>query len=367
MLSGGVFKDKFPGETSYIETGLAFHSIFFVISLGGIIFGHLIYRNSSPLKIEPINYGERLSGASVILIYIFILIGVASTYQNISFFGDVASYYTASDLGNARENFELSSSEGGAPGIYKLLSHALNGVFAALCIIYGNLTLRDRAGFSRRLHLKFLLMISTVGLAFKVSVSLDRATVLLFILGLLYIIIRKKPKTAVFLVLLSTGIALLNFVSSFRISDYGIFDFIALYSALGLSNFGQIIQKDICFDLGAQTLFSALNGVTTKLFEFGVAQSCLGDSWSYNPAQYFFSHVFLDFSYFGLIFVFFLGFFLVYSDRRLLRGSLFHESLTLHLSCAIIMMVGVTTLRGVEFFFAFFVSFVILKLARLKT
>jgi hypothetical protein len=115
------------------------------------------------------------------------------------------------------------------------------------------------------------------------------------IIGVAYIFLRRKTSVSSQLSILIFGFWILSFVSSFRLADHGILDFIGLYATLGLENFGRLLSQKICFDFGANTIFSALSALTGKLLGVGISGSCLGENWTYNPAQYFFRMFFLIF------------------------------------------------------------------------
>ena len=103
------------------------------------------------------------------------------------------------------------------------------------------------------------------------------------------------------------AIAFGNYISARRLVGYNIFDFVILYTKLGLVNFELMIKTVDNFTFGLSTFFAPFNFIF-KFFGHSININSNFD-FIWNPAQYMNSYLYQDFGFFSLLVYFFIGWF----------------------------------------------------------
>jgi hypothetical protein len=344
-LSSYFYLESFPDSTKSFNTGYIAHLSFSIVSVITLSFYNIFkrFRTSNGPNILFV-----VSNLWYTKLTLLILVGLVSSILQLLFFGSISEHIQSFGSGLSRVNFELSSADGGAPGILKILSFASNGSYAAVVIVLSKSVKLDRKLF-------LFSLLSAISLIFKIVVSIDIASVLLVILGLFYVAIKRKVNILFLLLSILISVLCLNYISNIRLPGFSIFDFVGLYTVGGIVNFGYVIENVDCYGFGFYTFLNPLNFLMSRL-NVGVTLSCLGDNWVFNPAQYFFSLLYLDYGLFSFVVLVAFLIFIARSQRRANVGLNIHTAINLHLAIAIFTMSGVTTLRGIEFYFACFVT-----------
>ena len=287
MFFGFFYIDSFPGDASKIYIGLLHHAIFSIFAILGLLLGRYLFLNGVPPKAPLLLRLRNLNLRSYLIYITFLVIGMYGSFATISHFASLSDY--AASIGaidSIRSAYELSSSEGGAPGYLKFLSYSTNGVYAAACILFSLYSSKKTTS------LWWIIAFSILAMLFKIFISLDRASILLLIVGIALLMSSAKLSKFFFSVLAVLGIILLNATSSLRLKGFSIFDFLGLYSSLGFSNFGIVISSvDDCYGLGFYSFFAPFNPIISRFLGFVLGNDCLSNNWTSNPAQYFFSHL----------------------------------------------------------------------------
>lgn len=186
-----------------------------------------------------------------------------------------------------------------------------------------------------------------VGSIIKVVFLLDRLTILAILLVVVYenMLVRKfKIKSMILIVAI---IVVLSIVTSSRMSNSSIFDFLIVYFKLSIVNYQLMIEHYNAWTFGFNTF---LTPFTTIMRFFGFNKELPNiDYWVWNPAQYFNSYLYMDFGLLSMIIYFFLGFFI----RRLQYGALnsqrFYVSIYMIILFAINTFISVPIIRATEF------------------
>lgn len=281
----------------------------------------------------------------------FSVLGLFSVIYSAIKDGDVSSYLNSffSLETGIRESFELGSVSGGVPGYIKLLSYGPLAVFLnSVSFIFFN-----NNYYKRDKYLIYSFIISLICLLFKVVFSLDRLSLVsVLLVGFTYTLKNFKIKYLLYLLVI---FAFINIISLLRLQNFGIFQFFVLYGQLGLNNFQLVLDTNSDFSFGFQTLLHPLYFIF-KFFNIPFPIFNHNISWDWNPAQYLFSYLYMDFGYFSFLFSFFLGYYFAFLENRSFKQTKGYLSVYFIVMYLIISFIGVPAFRGLEFWYAISVS-----------
>src|SRR5690606_34228239 len=109
--------------------------------------------------------------------------------------------------------------------------------------------------------------------------------------------------------------------TALRMDDSSLLEFLIIYFKLSIVNYDFIIANQNDFAFGFQTFLSPLTFVF-KFFGFEYIPT-EPNKWVWNPAQYFFSYLYMDFGYFSLMLYPLIGFLLKYIEFKKSIGNKF--------------------------------------------
>ena len=356
LMYSSIFAIKsFPAPNVEYVSGLFIHTVFSFFFVTGIFLkqtNEKIVQRRTPVYVCDL-------GILVLLSTIFSMGGLYAAFNSSPALVDINEYFSNLIGGdnNSRSAFELASEDGGAPGVFKLLAFSINGAYAGVVMLIHQKIIRTD------IQVSLLLFGLLVVLLIKTAIFLDRATLLLVFIGIILVLAQQRFFRLFAPIIVVLGFGLFNLLSYLRLAGFGILDFIGLYSLLGVANFSIAITKLDCIDFGVNTIFSAPALLLFKTVGWELMSTCVGDNWIYNPAQYFFSHVFLDFRYLSPVFLIGFGAMLSKVEKNVNSNGMYSNAIYMHLIVAVLMMVGVTTLRGLEFYFSIVVTYLIIKVS----
>lgn len=331
-------------------------AVLFVIA-GWIIFSILPRRPSQGERIfEIIPNKKKLFS---FLSYSFILSGLASVIGQIYSSGSLGEYLLAVITFNAtselREIYLTPSGEGGLPGVIKMFHIAPLAVY----FVAASLAQRETCNSSDRRFFRKHAIISGLAILLKVFLVMDRISLIGLAVPLAHQTIRYltfsrflKMSPAFFI-----AYAALHYISESRLAGHGPFDFLLLYSKLGIVNL-QIMLSSLEFHThGFSTVLSpfifVLNAFSlptpaTPMFE-----------WEWNPAQFLTSYVFMDIGHFAFVAFFWIGLFLRWIELKSKRAKFtsFYYAATL----TVITTFTVPFFRSVEFWLLLLIVYILGK------
>lgn len=240
-------------------------------------------------------------------------------------------------------NVRLESGEGGLGGILKMLNYLPLGIFLISSSYYNflNLKLEDKKMLIR------IKNISLIASIIKIFFSLDRLTILAILLVLVYEnAILKKIKTKIFF---GAGIMifLLSFITSSRMNNTGILEFLTTYFKLSLVNYQLVIDNYDNWTYGWNTFLMPMWYIL-KFFNIN-KEIPIPTKWVWNPAQYFNSSFYVDFGVFSLILYVFIGSFVRKVQSQTLKTNALYVSLYFIVVFSLSTFISVPFIRGIEF------------------
>ncbi|WP_333004767.1 oligosaccharide repeat unit polymerase [Vibrio coralliilyticus] len=255
----------------------------------------------------------------------------------------------------SRVYYELPSSSGGSSGVYKLLSFIPIAILNVISLV--KLVSYDIE--SNKTKISFLFSLAMITSLIKVLFTLDRISVVFIMMALLsyYKVSFKdffKLKCVLAIVFF---ILVLNVVSSSRLADKNIFDFLFLYGRSGLENLELLTQSHI-YTYGSQTLFTSTLFVVDRLFDLSLDSTLVPYVW--NPAQSIYGHAYLDFGLFGVVFFFFFGFVSRFIESNRANYKIC-TVIYIPMIVSVVSGVGVIWFRGIEFIFVVMLSYFIFR------
>lgn len=328
-----------------------------------MISGYLMIKIAPPKKCRKSTDGATvfISRAYVIAALFLSLLGLLSAAYSASYNSGIQGYLTAFIAADnqLRDDFSASSSEGGVAGYIKLLAYAPLAVtlnISAIIFIFGAKHLQNT-------RIRISLTVAAVCLILKIIFALDRLT--LAALGLVALAFGLKRTNAKLLFLAFLIISLADYISRLRLAEFGIFDFLVLYAKLGLQNLELLIDSRTTPSMGFETFLHPLHQI---LKFFGISAVSLNSnySWIWNPAQYFFGYLYLDFSYIFLPITFFIGCLLGYIEAKSLSGIDRTYAIYFVVLYCIISFIGVPALRGLEFWFTLAITIFLSSFAKVS-
>lgn len=240
--------------------------------------------------------------------YLLILFGLMISIIQLTSFLSLRDYFSmllTND--NSLADLRSESASGGLSGILKIFAYAPLSIYLTSEGILTFLQINE----IDRIKILRIRNIALMASLIKVFIWLDRLTLLAIIITRAYIYINSKKifLKRIFLILPFIVFILLigNYISSRRLEGYDVFDFIILYTKLGLVNFELMIKSVDHFTYGFNSILSPFNFI----FDFFGINFNINSTFQYiwNPAQYMNSYLYQDFGYFSLLVYFIMGWF----------------------------------------------------------
>lgn len=353
-LQKSEFIEYFMDVNYNINQALFFHVIIILlISLG-----------YSLKKIIVINYREpsednnhfKLENGFFFFSLVLIIVGVVTSILTV---GSIVSpeEYLKQLLNNEGEIADIRqlSGDGGLGGVFKMLNYCPLAIYF-ISSSYLNFYTFDETDTKK---IKIINGISLLASLIKVLFSLDRLTIMAILLVLIYSNITKKKLNIKFVFIIGAVIFLGIFVTASRMADSGFFDFLILYFKLSLVNFQMVIDNQIDFSYGLQTLFSPFYFIG-KFFGVNVAIAA-PNAYVWNPAQYFNSYLFMDFGYFSFLLYPFIGYYINYVELKKKQGAKFYTSFYFAFMFTVTTFISVPFIRGMEFWVIILICMMVTK------
>lgn len=341
--------------TSLINFELSFSDESIVLHLVAIIFFFLgtllpalrLKRNKS----IPVNIKVKKSfyTYSIVLISIGLIISLFQIKSYLS----ISEYFTLL-MNNDSQLMDLrtESGSGGLSGVLKIFAYAPLTVY----LVSEGMLFFMQLEPNTRNNIKLIKYIALVISVLKVFLWLDRLTLLAIIITNIYIFLNEKRKKNFKSVLFALPILFIaDFVSAKRLAGYSVFDFIILYTKLGVANFQMMIETVNLHTFGLNTFFSPL-GFIFKFFgyHFQIESTY---KWIWNPAQYMNSFLFQDFGYFSLLVYFFIGWFIKNIEYWASKNHMYYQFSQFIFLFAISTFWFVPIIRAVEFWLMLLIPF----------
>lgn len=330
------------GNNYNINDALIFQFISILLILIGYSINKIIVMDYSKIK----NYNDEfiLKKGFFLFSLILIIIGLLTSIITVGSIVSPKEYLlklVANESGIT--DIRQQAGDGGLGGIFKMFNYSPLAVY----LITSSYLTFFKFNYNDNLKLKKINTVALIASIIKIIFSLDRLTIMAILIVQLYTNVVKKKISLKFLFIISGILMLGSFVTSSRMSDIGILDFLIIYGKLSLVNFQMVIQNQLEFSYGFQTFFSPLTFIA-KFFniDLNIAQPSVFIS---NPAQYFNSYLFIDFGYLSFLFFPVIGYFINFVELMKRRSSTFFTSFYFVLMFTVTSFISVPFLRGMEF------------------
>lgn len=351
-----IFTALYGGEDDLLYgysalDGLGLHLLFsFAMGAGAIWFLFLSSYGGNHYRVHP-KRRVVIKKAFYYFGYAITSVGLAAAIYSATYNKGVGQHFMdlASGSSEVRDDFLLSSKDGGVSGLIKIFAFGPLSVFLAMSavIFFYQVDLVEAARLSRLYYFSIACSI------LKSVFSIDRLTlVAIFLVGVSFMV--KKFTVSRFL-FLAAVLAATGWISSRRISDYGLVNFFSLYLNLGLVNLGLLDNSVSGYALGFETFLQPFLFVLSFFDVQGIYEPLKYD-WAWNPAQYIFGFMFMDFGYFSVIPLFLLSYWILLIERKAASGSRFAVFIYFHVLYCLISFLGVPAFRGLEFWFGIIVA-----------
>lgn len=294
--------------------------------------------------------------------YVLIISGIAVAVWQVIYFVPMSDYisqlFDSAFEANLRLAYLLPSDEGGLPGIIKMFAYAPLSIYLMSLGILNFIRLSE----VDQQRLRTLSLIALSAIVIKVFFSLDRLTIMAVLLANIFIGVKKGYiKNIRFLIFLALSFLLAHYLSTKRLENYGIIDFILLYVKLGLVNFQLMIDTCTQYTYGFSTILGPLFFIF-KFFHLSSPDFAYEYDWIWNPAQYFSSYAFQDFGYFYFVLFYIVGILLCQIDLKVQKQSIYTSAVYFVVLYGIVSFMAVPAIRGVDFWLALLLPVLLLNL-----
>lgn len=343
----GAMEDHVIGNsinTIDIDYAIIIHiSTLLIFSLGYLPITKRHYVNYSFIKKRKILLSKKFVFFSIIVTIIGLATSIATVGEVMSpteYVGKLFSGESNKELAEAK----FEAGEGGLSGILKMLNYLPLGVFL---IVNGIKSFYDVSKKDTS-KLNFVIIFSLTACFIKMLFSLDRLTLLAILLVLVYkyFLDRKVNTKAIALVFLVFFV--LGFITSLRMEDTSILDFIIVYFKLSIANFQLVLDSQTEWSYGFNTFLMPLAFVF-KFFGVEDFNITGPNTFIWNHAQYFSSSFFIDFGYFFFIGFYLMGIFVRRLQIKSISGASYYPQIYFIVLFALASFVSVPIIRGVEF------------------
>jgi hypothetical protein len=289
------------------------------------------------------NFSFFVIGSS--LFGLFIVIWLVLRVHQVSVFGYLKMFLNFDSAIFLKREEILKTKE--VSGIIKMFNVLPLAMFLLVKSLSFNLNFDKRS--ANKLHrLEFITLTILIS---KTFFTLDRLSILAIVTSYSYQFLKTKKILSIkALVTLAILILLGNRLSTSRLEDVNLFDFLILYFKSGIINFQILLDTYNNYTLGFNTFFSPLSFILKFL---GIPMfSGVNYEWYWNPAQYFTSYLFMDFQYGSILIYFLLGIFFKHIDNKVRNQSQLYSSIYFLLLFTVSSFMVVPFLRGMEFWLA---------------
>ena len=326
-------------------------------------FGYLVSINKNNFVDEPKTI--TINKAFYYFCFTITTIGLLTSILTISAVYPIKQYVI--DLLSYHQNKELlkeikyNASTGGLPGIIKVINYSPLGVFfvAASYLIFHKI--KD---YKDEKILKILLGYSLLCSLSKTFFSLDRLTLLGVLIVTLYSLFYSKKKMRIYIIIILVILfSILSFITSARMTNKGVLEFLMLYCRLGLTNFELLIDSPITnYSFGLNTFLMPLHFIAAFFnVDISVPKSSVT---IWDNAQYFYGYLFLDFGFFSFLVMFLLGILVAKLQKLVNKKIKYPISVFFVILFAISTFVVVPIIRGVEFWWMLMIGLIASLLVR---
>lgn len=339
-----LMDDEIIGNSININYAILIH----VSTLCFFILGYLpnsqkYYINYKLIKKKRIILSKKF----VIISIFFIILGLGTSIATIGEVMSPTEYLNKIFSGGSSQELteaKIEAGEGGLSGILKMLNYLPLGVFLIVngIKVFYTYSQKDNS------RLNLVIYTSLIACFTKMLFSLDRLTLLAILLVFVYRFFLDKKINSKAIILIGVIFFLLGFITSLRMEDSSILDFIIVYFKLSITNFQLVLDTQKDWSYGFNTFLMPL-GFIFRFFGIENFDVPGPDKWVWNYAQYFTSSFFIDFGYF-----FFIGFYVLGALVRKLQvksiyGKKYYTQIYFIILFALASFVSVPIVRGVEF------------------
>lgn len=294
-------------------------------------------------------------------------IGLLTSIFTISTVYPIKQYVIA--LLNYHQNKDLlkeikyNASTSGLPGIIKILNYSPLGVFF---VVSSYLIFYKIENYKDEKILKILLGYSLLCSLSKTFFSLDRLTLLGVLIVTLYSLFFSRRKMKIYIIaILLILFSLLSFITSAKMANVGVLEFLKLYCRLGLTNFELLIENPTNnYSLGLNTFLMPLYFIASFFnFDISVPKSSVV---IWDNAQYFYGYLFLDFGFFSFLVMLLLGILVAKLQKLVNEKMRYPISIFFVILFALGTFVVVPIIRGVEFWWLLIICLISSFLVKYK-
>ena len=306
-------------EEINISKAVIGHLVFTVsISVGYIFFYKKTFKNINVKPAKVIFLNKNFT----IISYGLLSLGILASVATVAVVKNIDDYLYM--MINYQENYQqlreikMEFSNSGLPGFIKMWS------YTPLSIFFLTSSLLLFFDFSEPRQKKSVMILCFVALFLsivKTVFTMDRVTILGILIVLVVAFIFKKLKSSIVYGLFVVMIFMVSFLTSVKMEDFSLLEFLCLYARLGLTNFELLLEYYNNWSLGLNTIFTPLTFVAKSLgILIEVPQS---DKILWDNAQYFYGYLFMDFGYLSILFLILLGFLFVKFQIAFNQGNKF--------------------------------------------
>lgn len=294
----------------------------------------------------------------------------------LSLFGVLVSAVTVDNISNLSGYFKLlffennsqllsqvkyEVSTGGLPGYLKMFGYAPIAVFMTICSYLFFCSFNDAKTKKKFIVIAVIAGFCSLG---KVIFTLDRLPILSVFIVLFFYSIRIRKSNfkiiALVVVFFIVSFFLLKFVTSTKMNNMSILDFLSLYSGLGIVNFQLLLNNFSEWSYGLNSFFHPFYFIG-KAFNYNIHIPAAQDSFWGGP-QYFYSYLYMDFGYYIFLIVPLLGGILYYYHNKVLNHNPIAISIYFIMLFCISTTIVIPIFRAVEFWLMIIISIMIYKM-----
>lgn len=341
-------------ENININYAILYHVLFTLI----FVFGYFYANNTKSCTLKREFVLEVVPKSFFYFSYVLILVGVLVSALSIAAVSSLKHYfYMLSHYGDYYQDLrriKYRAFTEGLSGAVKVFGYAPLGVF------FFTSTLRSFYAIPNsdlKKQLNSLLVFAIVGVLSKTFFSMDRLSLLGVLVVLVYALFGIKGRFRFYLLgIMGVIFMLLSHITSLKMKDLSVIDFLKLYCKLGLNNFELVLKGFSNFSLGFNTFLTPLYFIA-KFFGYriDIPQS---EDFVWDNAHYFYSYLYMDFGIFSFVVMFVLGMAVnkyqqLVNDKN--KFALCFYFLVLFTICTLIV---VPIIRSVEFWLMIIISFI---------
>lgn len=313
FLCFSSFKSKIVKEIP-IDSAYIYHIFLIVFFCIGFYWSRRNKESSVKEEYEIVS----INHVFYILFYILCSLGFFTSVMTIAKVCNLEEYFRflIANSENSTRLIEIrnEASGFGLKGHFKMLNYLPLGVFLLTSSILVFYNFRD---CKERRKVMFLNVFALTLSFLKILFSFERLTILAILIVLIhsFFSLNKKIKIVSFS-LLFLVFGFLKLVTSTRMNNMAIIDFIIAYCRLGISNFQLLINNFDNWTFGLNTFLSPLYFIFKDFnYQFDIPSANVY-LWGGAP-QYFFGYLYMDFGILSFIVILLLGILLGYIQNKI--------------------------------------------------